>query len=389
MVRTTRAARARALVLSLLVGTAVVTSATVAGASDSRAKSGRYIVVFKNAVRHPAAAAKSQSKRTGAKVSFVYRSALKGYSARIPANQVASLRANPNVAYVVRDTKVSIDTTQSGATWGLDRIDQANRPLSGTYSYTNTGAGVKAYIIDTGIRYSHQDFGGRAVPGFDAIIPGGPANDCNGHGTHVSGTVGGSTYGVAKGVTLVGVRVLSCAGTGLTSWVIAGVDYVTQNHQAGQPAVANMSLGGGVNAALDQAVRNSIADGVAYGVAAGNDSTDACTSSPADVSQAMTVGATSQADDSRASFSNFGSCVDWFAPGENITSDWFLTDTSTNTISGTSMATPHTVGVAALYLQSNPGASPAQVATGLAALTTKGIVTNAQSANNNLLFTNL
>jgi subtilisin family serine protease len=389
MVRTTRAARARALVLSLLVGSAVVTSATVAGASDTRAKSGRYIVVFKNTVRHPAAAANAQATRSGAKVSFVYRSALKGYSARIAADRVASLRNNPNVAYVVRDTRMSIDTTQTGATWGLDRIDQANRPLSGTYTYTNTGAGVKAYIIDTGIRYSHQDFGGRATPGFDAIVPGGPANDCNGHGTHVSGTVGGSSYGVAKGVSLIGVRVLSCAGTGLTSWVIAGVDWVTQNHQAGQPAVANMSLGGGVNAALDQAVRNSIADGVAYGVAAGNDSADACTSSPADVSQAMTVGATSQANDSRASFSNFGSCVDWFAPGENITSDWFLTDTSTNTISGTSMATPHTVGVAAQYLQGNPGATPAQVASAIAALATKGIVTNAQSANNNLLFTNL
>jgi subtilisin family serine protease len=388
MVRSTRAARARALVLSLLIGSAVVSTATVAGASGARAKSGRYIVVFKNTVAHPAAAAEAQAKRSDSKVSFVYRSALKGYSARIPADQVASLRSNPNVAYVVRDTKVSIDTTQSNATWGLDRIDQTNLPLNGTYTYNNTGAGVKAYIIDTGILYSHQDFGGRAVPGFDAIIPGGPASDCNGHGTHVSGTVGGTTYGVAKGVTLVGVRVLSCAGTGLTSWVIAGVDWVTQNHQAGQPAVANMSLGGGVNAALDQAVANSIADGVSYGVAAGNDSVDACTSSPADVPTAMTVGAT-DATDTRASFSNFGPCVDWFAPGVNITSDWFYTNTSTNTISGTSMATPHTVGVAALYLQSNPSASPATVSSALAGLTTKGIVKSANSANNNLLFTNL
>ncbi len=387
MVGTTRAARVRALVLALVVGTALISTANLANAG-SRAKSGRYIVVFRGSVRHPAAVSSRQAKASGSSVDFVYRSALKGYSARIPVGTVASLRSDSRVAYVVRDTRVSIDTTQSNATWGLDRIDQANLPLSGTYTYSNNGAGVKAYIIDTGIRYSHQDFGGRAVPGFDAIIPGGPANDCNGHGTHVSGTVGGSTYGVAKGVALIGVRVLSCAGNGLTSWVIAGVDWVTSNHQAGQPAVANMSLGGGVNPALDQAVRNSIADGVAYGVAAGNDSADACASSPADVAQAMTVGATS-ANDARASFSNFGSCVDWFAPGENITSDWFLTDTSTNTISGTSMATPHTVGVAALYLQSNPGASPAQVASGLAALTTKGIVTNAQSANDNLLFTNL
>jgi subtilisin family serine protease len=276
MERTTGAARVRALVLALVVGTALVSTANLAQAG-SRSKSGRYIVVFKDSVRNPAAASARQAKSSGSKVDFVYRSALKGYAARIPVNRVASVRSDPSVAYVVRDTRVHVDTTQSGATWGLDRIDQASRPLNGTYTYTNTGAGVKAYIIDTGIRYSHQDFGGRAVPGFDAIVPGGPANDCNGHGTHVSGTVGGSTYGVAKGVTLVGVRVLSCAGTGLTSWVIAGVDWVTSNHQAGQPAVANMSLGGGVNAALDQAVKNSIADGVAYGVAAGNDSTDACT----------------------------------------------------------------------------------------------------------------
>jgi subtilisin family serine protease len=247
---------------------------------------------------------------------------------------------------------------------------------------------VKAYIIDTGIRFTHTDFGGRAIPGFDAVIPGGPASDCNGHGTHVSGTIGGSTYGVAKSVTLVAVRVLSCAGTGLTSWVIAGIDWVTGNHQAGQPAVANMSLGGGVSASLDTAVRNSIADGVSYAVAAGNDSADACTSSPADVAEAMTVGATDTTD-TRASFSNFGSCVDWFAPGVNITSDWWLTDTSTNTISGTSMATPHTAGVAALYLQSNPTAAPAAVRTALFNLTTKGIVKSSNTANNHLLFTNL
>ena len=187
---------------------------------------------------------------------------------------------------------------------------------------------------------------------------------------------------------LVAVRVLSCAGTGLTSWVIAGVDWVTGNHQAGQPAVANMSLGGGASAALDTAVRNSIADGVSYGVAAGNDNVDACTGSPARVAEAMTVGATDQ-NDARASFSDFGSCVDWFAPGVNISSAWWLTSTSTNTISGTSMATPHTVGVAALYLQGQPGASPAAVRTALYNLTTKDIVGNANSANDHLLFTNL
>jgi subtilisin family serine protease len=263
-----------------------------------------------------------------------------------------------------------------------------NPPLNTTYVYTNTGAGVKAYVIDTGIRYTHVDFGGRAIVGYDAIIPGGPAGDCNGHGTHVSGTIGGATYGVAKSVTLVSVRVLSCAGTGLTSWVIAGVDWVTADHQPGQPAVANMSLGGGLSTALDTAVRNSIGDGVSYGVAGGNDNADACGSSPADVTEAMTIGAT-DATDTRASFSNFGSCIDWFAPGVNITSDWWLTDSATNTISGTSMATPHTVGVAALYLQTNPTASPSTVRTALFNLATKGIVKNSNTANNHLLFTNL
>ena len=215
----------------------------------------------------------------------------------------------------------------------------------------------------------------------------GLTGDCNGHGTHVAGTVGGATYGVAKGVRLVAVRVLDCAGSGLTSWVIGGVDWVTGNHQAGQPAVANMSLGGGASAALDTAVRNSIADGVTYGVAAGNESEDACTGSPSRVAEAVTVGATDQ-NDAKASFSDFGSCVDLFAPGVGITSAWFTTNTATNTISGTSMATPHLVGVAALYLQGSPGASPATVRNALVANATQGIVTGAQSANNHLLFTN-
>jgi subtilisin family serine protease len=384
MLRLPKASRALIIVL---VTSAVTVSSGLAGAA-STGPPARYIVVLKDSVLQPSAVSAAHARTFGLDVALVYRHALKGYSATIPSAAVGALAADPRVAYVEPDRTMRAVASQSPATWGLDRIDQANLPLNNTYTYTNTGAGVKAYVIDTGIRLTHADFGGRAITGFDAILPGGSASDCNGHGTHVSGTIGGATYGVAKSVTLVAVRVLSCAGVGLTSWVIAGVDWVTGNHLAGQPAVANMSLGGGVSAALDTAVRNSIADGVSYAAAAGNDNLDACGSSPGRVAEAMTIGATT-ATDARASFSNFGPCVDWFAPGVNITSDWWLTDTSTNTISGTSMATPHTAGVAAQYLQGNPAASPSAVRTALFNLTTKGIVTGSNSSNNHLLFTNL
>ncbi|HEV8702091.1 MAG TPA: S8 family peptidase [Candidatus Polarisedimenticolia bacterium] len=344
-----------------------------------------YIVVLKPGA-DPALVAAVHSVRLGLQVGFVYTQALQGYSALVPAGALDALRNDARVAYVERDQTMRAVTTQPGATWGIDRTDQRALPLSGTFTYTATGTGVTAYVIDTGIRKTHAEFGGRAVHGFDAVTAGLSSDDCNGHGTHVSGTIGGATYGIAKGVRLVAVRVLNCAGIGLTSGVIAGVDWVTGNHAPGAPAVANMSLGGGQSAALDQAVRNSIADGVTYAVAAGNDTADACAGSPSGVTQAITVGATDAAD-GRASFSNFGSCVDWFAPGVNITSAWWLTDTSTNIISGTSMATPHTAGVAALYLQGNPGATAQQVRDALFNLTTKGIVTSAQSANNHLLFT--
>jgi subtilisin family serine protease len=247
---------------------------------------------------------------------------------------------------------------------------------------------VTAYVIDTGIRKTHSQFGGRAVHGADTTTPLGlTSDDCNGHGTHVAGTIGGSVHGVAKGVRLVAVRVLDCAGVGLTSGVIAGVDWVTGNHQAGQPAVANMSLGGGKSTALEAAVQRSIDDGVTYAVAAGNETEDACTGSPSGLPAAITVGATTRTD-ARADFSDFGPCVDFFAPGDGITSSYFLTDTSTATLSGTSMASPHAAGVAALYLQGTPGAAPQQVRDALFALTTKNVVTDAQSANAHLLFTN-
>ena len=281
--------------------------------------------------------------------------------------------------------------TSSVETAGGERIDQRSLPLSGTYSYTATGSGVTAYIIDTGIRFSHAEFGGRATSGYDAV-DGGTADDCNGHGTHVAGTVGGSSYGVAKSVALVAVRVLDCGGSGSTAGVIAGIDWVTGNHAPGAPAVANMSLGGGASTALDTAVQNSIGDGVSYAIAAGNGNQggraqDACKYSPARVSEAMTVGATDKTD-TKTSWSNYGNCVDWFAPGLSITSAWNTSDTATNTISGTSMATPHTTGVAALYLQGNPGASPATVRTALYDNTTKGVVKSSKTANNHLLFSN-
>ena len=266
------------------------------------------------------------------------------------------LADDPDVAYVEEDSEMEIITTQTGATWGLDRIDQANRPLNGTYVYTTTGSGVNAYIIDTGIRVSHTQFGGRAAAVFDAF--GGSGSDCHGHGTHVAGTVGGSIHGVAKAVRLFAVRVLNCSGSGSNSGVIAGVNWVTGNRI--NPAVANMSLGGGVSTALDNAVANSIASGVTYAIAAGNSNVNASNSSPARVSSAITVGS-STSSDAKSSFSNYGSVVDIFAPGSSITSAWYTSTTATAVLSGTSMAAPHVAGVAARYLQNNRTASPATV----------------------------
>ena len=362
-----------------------------------------YIVVLQPGTASSAAVATDHLALFGGTLRHVYDHALQGYAASLPDGALGALRADPRVAFVEPDGVMRAVATQTNATWGLDRIDQRSRPTDGTFTYTATGSNVKAYIIDTGIRFSHSDFGGRAIRGTDTVSGGGllglggggstNGEDCNGHGTHVAGTVGGTTYGVAKQATLVAVRVLGCGGSGATSGVIAGVDWVTGDHQAGQPAVANMSLGGGASSALDTAVQNSINDGVAYAIAAGNgnllgQAENACNTSPARVAAAMTISATDSTD-RKASWANYGNCVDWFAPGVSITSDWYTSDTATNTISGTSMASPHAAGVAAQYLQGSPGASPAQVRDALYALTTKGIVTSSNTANNHLLFTNL
>jgi len=317
-----------------------------------------------------------------------YLRALKGFSVRMSEQQALRLANDPRVEFVEEDGVVSLGTTQTGATWGLDRIDQRDLPLNGTYTYTPTGSGVKAYIIDTGIRATHTQFAGRVISGFTAINDGLGTNDGNGHGTHVSGTVGGSTYGVAKNVTLVAVRVLDSAGNGTDSGVIAGVDFVTSNHLAGQPAVANMSLGGGISSALDTAVNNAINDGVTFAVAAGNETQDACNVSPARVANAITVGSTTTSD-ARSSFSNFGTCLDIFAPGSSITSSWNTSDTATNTISGTSMATPHVTGVAALFLETNPTASPATVAAAIINSSTPNKVTGAGTGSPNRLLYSL
>jgi subtilisin family serine protease len=345
---------------------------------------GQYIVVL-----NEGANARSVAAVAGVSPRYVYTATVNGFAASLNNGQLNALQHNPNVAYIEQDQVVSTTTTQASATWGIDRIDQRDLPLSTTFSYLNTGLGVRAYIVDTGIRLTHTQFTGRVSSGYDAV-DGGSADDCNGHGTHVAGTVGGTTVGVAKGVSLVAVRVLDCAGSGTTSGVIAGVDWVGNN--AVLPAVANLSLGGGASTTLDNAVQNAINKGVTFVVAAGNGNTGgkaqpACNYSPARVAAAITVSATSSTD-AKASYANYGSCVDIFAPGNSILSSWYTSDTAGNTISGTSMASPHVAGVAALYLQSNTGASPATVSSALIAGATLNKVTSAGSGSpNRLLFT--
>ena len=352
-------------------------TAPLLAAQAGRGVEGQYIVVLNQGANPTAVAAIA-----GVSPKFVYTAALNGFAATLNQGQLNALQHHASVSYIQQDQVVTASTTQSGATWGLDRIDQRALPLNGTYTYTPTGAGVRAYIIDTGILTTHSNFGGRATSGYDAV-DGGAATDCNGHGTHVAGTVGSTTYGVAKGVSLVAVRVLDCAGNGTDAGVVAGMDWVANNRVL--PAVANMSLGGGASTAIDNAVANMTNRGVVVVVAAGNETTDACTKSPARAASAITVGSTTSSD-ARSSFSNYGSCVDIFAPGSSITSTWHTSTSATNTISGTSMASPHVAGVAALYLQGTPSATPSAVTTAIINTATTGVVTGLNGSPNRLVY---
>ncbi|TDC85059.1 S8 family peptidase [Micromonospora sp. KC606] len=387
---------ASAAMVTAMVGnpaTAASATAEIRSAGGATAVADSYIVALKDSsvggragTRQAAVSstARSLAARFGGAVGQVYGDALNGFEVQLSERAARRLAAHPAVDYVEQNHTISMTATQTNPPWGLDRIDQRNLPLSRTYTYNSSGTGVTAYIIDTGIRTSHVDFAGQAVDGYDAVDGALPAADCNGHGTHVAGTVGGNTYGVAKDVRLVAVRVLNCSGSGTLAGVIAGINWVTSNHQAGQPAVANMSLGGSYNSSLNAAVQNSINDGVTYAVASGNSNANACNFSPASVPAALTVNA-SQSNDARASFSNWGSCTDMFAPGVGILSAWSTSDTATSSISGTSMAAPHVAGAAARVLSVNPSWTPAQVHSYLVSQATPNVITNPGSGSPNRL----
>lgn len=395
-----RVARAIPMKVKALAATAILSMSMSAFAADDLSNlhladkpvQGQYIVVLKQdtaslaseasmgASPQVAEVASSLARSHRLDVLHSYENVLRGFVTRADDRALARLLADPRVDYIEEDGVVSIDATQNNATWGLDRIDQRNLPLNGTYVYDTSAPNVHAYVIDTGIRPSHNDFGGRVGSGYSAINDGRGSNDCNGHGTHVAGTVGGTVWGAAKQARLYPVRVLGCNGQGTNSGVIAGMDWVANNHT--KPAVANMSLGGGASTATDQAVTRMRNAGVTVVVAAGNDNRNACSYSPARSNSAITVGSTTSTD-RRSSFSNFGSCVDIFAPGSSITSAWHTGNTATNTISGTSMAAPHVAGAAALYLAGNPGASPAQVENAVNSNATTGVVGNPGSGSPN------
>ena len=367
-------------------------TAPTARLSQAAAPTGKYIVVLREGVQDVPGTARRLAAAHGGALRHVYEHALAGFSVQgLPDAAVAALRADPAVAYVEPDAPAQLFATQSGATWGIDRIDQGDLPLSGTYVYNATGTGVNAYIFDTGINKAHTEFGGRAqyVPGGtngDFVNDGhGDASDCHGHGTHVAGTIGGSTWGVAKNVALWSARVVNCQGSGDVSMAIAAVDWCTAN--CVHPAVVNMSLGYGDVQSLRDAVQSSIASGVSYAVAAGNGNflgipQDACLQSPAGAPDALTVGATDNTD-KEASFSNYGTCVDILAPGVNITSADYSTTSGSTVMSGTSMATPHVAGSVALYLETNPTATPADVAAALKSNGVAGTITLGSSSSTN------
>ncbi|MCX4790119.1 S8 family peptidase [Streptomyces sp. NBC_01221] len=352
----------------------------VYGADAADAVSGSYIVMLD----HKADKAKL-AKEYGGELERNYSSAINGFSASgLTLTEAKRLAADPAVSKVVQNKKFHIDATQQNPpSWGLDRIDQTETAGDDAYTYPDSaGEGVTAYVIDTGVRTTHNEFEGRATSGYDAVDNDDSADDGNGHGTHVAGTIAGATYGVAKKANIVAVRVLDDSGSGTTEQVVAGIDWVTEHHEG--PSVANMSLGGGADEALDAAVQKAIASGVTFAVAAGNGSTDASDSSPARVPEAITV-ASSTVDDEQSSFSNYGSIVDIYAPGSDITSSWNDSDDGSHTISGTSMATPHVVGAAAVYLSGHPDATPEEVATALTDGATPDAISNATEGTPNKL----